>query len=485
MNWELRVYKPIGGPHIADSLIASYTPSSPGGIVGEMRWTRRPDGDCVQFEWEAVPSLVDIPPRAIVQLLIDGTPVWYGVAVRTWPKRETRVQRYTALGGRHLLRAKYFAKIWSSGGDTGTIAGEIIANYRHPSLQAASVSASGYSLTYLSVPGVDVATVLDRLAQVTPGTTWGVDASGTIYWGRVSRIAQIAGTDLRNLPVVSELVWDMVHFVLPSGGLLTYTFGGEYGAERAFILDQALLESANPTSVDLPQDYERHFYSTDGGSTWVEVQNLNPYLSYLYDNSLSTCLRASGTMPMFIYFLFFNYQNPAVMLFVKGQMSYAYVRGYSQSNQILWTINVPLGNAYIPLPSAVSRLGISRGTSVGEIPATQSPIICELRTLVAGSTLYNAAAALVRTPYLEPTEFVERGIIEPATTVILQEAGASVSPVEWEYTLSPEGGAQTRIRVGTPTSQEDAVASSVYLAASALDEAMAASIRMGTTERPV
>ncbi len=87
MGWTLRVYTPTGGPHVSGSLIAVYTESSPGGIVGGFRWSRAPHGDCLQMEFAAVPKLVNIPPRAIVHFLVNGQPAFYGFVARAWPVR--------------------------------------------------------------------------------------------------------------------------------------------------------------------------------------------------------------------------------------------------------------------------------------------------------------------------------------------------------------------------------------------------------------
>ena len=103
MSWTLRVFPPGTGPW-AFSPTAQYTNTSPGGIVGGFKWSLDGDGDCVQMEFEAVPRLVDIPPRANVQLLVNNSPVWFGTVVRTGAPSSGRSWRYVALGGRHLLK---------------------------------------------------------------------------------------------------------------------------------------------------------------------------------------------------------------------------------------------------------------------------------------------------------------------------------------------------------------------------------------------
>ena len=92
-RWKLAIYHP--GSNSPDS---PYTDTSPGGIVDGFEWTLTPTGASKQLRFRAVPSMTDLPPRALVELDVGGERQFRGILVQTWSPQDTNVREYVAVG---------------------------------------------------------------------------------------------------------------------------------------------------------------------------------------------------------------------------------------------------------------------------------------------------------------------------------------------------------------------------------------------------
>jgi hypothetical protein len=245
VSWTLRVFAPGTGPWNA-SPTAQYTHTSPGGIVGGFRWSLDGDGDCVQMEFEAVPKLVDIPPRANVQLLVGGAPVWFGTVVRTGAPGSGRSWRYVALGGRHMLKYAYANYTYNEPNtplDIATLAANAWNTVQDKPLNPTmSTRATGYTLTRLTAQWVDTHTLLSDLARAAGDVPWGVDASGQVFFNKLPTSSRVSASqvDIDPLPVDADDVWGSVILYHPqSGYAYRYVGDARYG-ERVVVVPNLL-----------------------------------------------------------------------------------------------------------------------------------------------------------------------------------------------------------------------------------------------------
>lgn len=137
-----------------------------------------------------------IPPRAIIQFSLDGTPVFWGPAIITPPltapgagpfdKDRDALERVTVAGGEQLLRESVIGpRLYTTNTDVAEIALELCQLYAHPALtvNAGNFPLSGAVLNVFYSPEKDLLSALEQLAESVPGgaTAW-VDATGAIHF---------------------------------------------------------------------------------------------------------------------------------------------------------------------------------------------------------------------------------------------------------------------------------------------------------------
>lgn len=234
MNWELRVW------HLDSATAVSYTNTAPGGIAGPLRWSVKGGGDCDQLRFSAVPALMpDMAAGDRVQLLVDGTPAFWGVLEVGWPADDPELREYVAVGGRELLKRRVIVSgKWSR--DTFPDVADIVRGIAqgpamHPWLtyDAAQVRDTGRGVD-MDVPGpVTVARVFDDLARAA-GVKWGVDPTGTLFFNPATTATQVGYTesDLNWLPVqADDIVTKVIAYAgykdIPDGQFVTLTTQGD------------------------------------------------------------------------------------------------------------------------------------------------------------------------------------------------------------------------------------------------------------------
>ncbi len=251
MSWMLRAYKPDG-----TTLNAEYTPSAPGGVVDGFRWSRRADGTGVQLRFSAIPSLTaGLEPRGIVQLWIDGEPVFWGPLITTWPSDDQEVREYEATGGDELLAHRYAISPRYDDVAVEQIVSDLLARYNHPALSVGAITSTGAVSSVASSGPVDLRTLIGDLAKQV-GFSWGVDPSGKVVFGPAAGTTTVdyRTHGLRWLPVNgSEVV---------TKGIV---FGGEHkaGGEMRITVDYPSAVAALEPGLDVTKGGKRLFATYD------------------------------------------------------------------------------------------------------------------------------------------------------------------------------------------------------------------------------
>ncbi len=493
MGWTLRAYTPTGGPHVSGTLIAEYTESSPGGIVGGFRWSRAPHGDCLQMEFAAVPKLVDIPPRAIIHFLVDGQSAFYGFVARAWPANDGAARGYLVMGASQLLRYRVAWAAYTTTMDTGAITRGLISQFSHPAIRydPAHVPDTGYTLSSLKAPWVDLHQVLTDLASATPGVSWGVDADGHIYFRAVSTITSVRYEDgIREpLPIEALEVWDEVILLAPKElgiGEFTYNTGAGYGSQRVFFVGPELItdEDYAISSTDEVYIASSPLCTTNRGASWFSCTK-EQARAYMDDHNPNTGIRPDWSIVR-------RYSTPtrapaayldAVVLDGCGLIAVAYLA--SGDSEIL-----SLGDSYqgwVSWPTRVQNGTVTRVTvQPNYCYGTNTSPSNDYALYEVGFSHWDVPAAtrvaqaLARAPYLSPSQVEVDGYVPPATALVLLGApGGDVSgPVaEVEYEYSVERGLRSLIRIGTTGGQADPAGHAIRIAASLLDRGVEQGLR--------
>lgn len=148
-------------------------------------------------------SVLEIPPRAIIQFSLDDTPVFWGPAVIVPPagapgagpfdKDRDALERVTVLGGEQLLKDSVVGPRLLDGPalealgstDPAAIAHELCRLYAHPALTVdeGNFVPTGGALSIFYRPQDTLESCLKVLAETVPGgADWWVDATGAVHF---------------------------------------------------------------------------------------------------------------------------------------------------------------------------------------------------------------------------------------------------------------------------------------------------------------
>ena len=141
-------------------------------------------------------DLLEVPPRGIIQFLMDSTPVFWGPAVVVpsasspgagpFDTDRDALERITVLGGEQLLRDSVIGpRLIEEETDVAAIAFELCDLYAHPALtvDVANFPDVGAVLSVFYAPEKTLLDALNDLAETVPGgaTVW-VDAAGAVHF---------------------------------------------------------------------------------------------------------------------------------------------------------------------------------------------------------------------------------------------------------------------------------------------------------------
>ena len=153
-----------------------------------------PPGSCRVLNLYVRTSALPVPPRGIVQMLIDDEPVFWGPATVVPPPEspgagpfdEDRdaLERVTVVGGEQLLRDSIVGpRLLEGEFDVSEIALELCELYAHPALTVSELNfpSTGAVLTAWYAPEMTLYDALQTLVNTVPGgaTAW-VDAEGNV-----------------------------------------------------------------------------------------------------------------------------------------------------------------------------------------------------------------------------------------------------------------------------------------------------------------
>jgi len=178
-QWDLYIYD-----QAATNLLAQYSNASPGPIVDGFTWRIGPGGDNLQLVFNAVPSQMPWPiDMCVVQLRIDGSPVFFGVINQFWPRDESDEREYVVVGISELYKRRFAISPRFDSVAVENIVNSLVSNYGHPLSSIGTIEATGQVGSLGSAGPVDLYTLLSDLAKQV-GFVWGVDSSGAFFFKR-------------------------------------------------------------------------------------------------------------------------------------------------------------------------------------------------------------------------------------------------------------------------------------------------------------
>ena len=192
MSFELRIY-PYGGNATFTGTPAPrvITQANAGGLLDGFKWQLRPNGGTVQLEFTGRNDRLGIMPYGVVQLLLDGSPAFYGCVADPPSMKSTTAERITALGGREILRKKLSdGKPYANTVGIFTIVRDLLSRlcpqgltYIPTFIGDGTGGDTGPTLSTFYKPYQSLDKVLDALAK-SANVSWDVDNEGKIFFGR-------------------------------------------------------------------------------------------------------------------------------------------------------------------------------------------------------------------------------------------------------------------------------------------------------------
>jgi hypothetical protein len=421
------------------------------------------------MEFEAVPRLVDIPPRANVQLLVDGAPVWFGTVVRTGAPGSGRSWRYVALGGRHLLKYLYANYVYNDPNtpqDIATLAANAWSTVQSPTLNPTmSTRPTGYTLTRLTAQWVDMHTLLSDLARAAGDVPWGVDASGQVFFGKLPTSGRVGASqvDIDPLPVDADDVWGTVILYHPQSGYAYRYVGDSRYGERVVVVPD-LTSYMEVVQGTYGHNTNQLYEITATNKT--AAASINPQRFLDWDDSTGYSGYIQYGNRFGVYGFFFTPNSG----FTFGETLLVYTNVVAQPAG--GGLNVVAGPAliadyYITFPN-ISNLGGRRFiTFTPIIPPSRLWVALYMFGLVpdhyldvydciflrAGSRVQSFAQSLLQPPYLSPQDIRITGYVAPVNYLYIDGLGTFEIDT-WEYEYTMERGLLTTARVGRRGSEQ-------------------------------
>jgi len=472
MSWNLHVWTPNAG-----ALRATYTNVSPGGIAQGFRWSVRGDGSSLQLQFSARPSQVNIGPRDVVQLVINGQAAFYGYVDRAWPSDDDEMREYVALGAARLLERRLMDGADYGEQDVAYIVRNIISRLRHPAIKYSStyVPTTGRSIEMHQASLIPLSRIFDDLVAsvADTGVTWGVNASGYFFFKAVTGSASTdyANSGLRWLPIDGD---DVVTKVELFGGydkwktplIYAYTSGyhATYGAEKGAAVAPDILDISTPDHIAWDGDLK---ITSDGGSSWDAASGTASELSTLWDQDNLSGLRAIGSQTdsscsAALSFrglrLQWDAHRPINAVYVSARTNKAsglaavafWQSGGVDQHAVLRGLNANF-EGIIVVDKTINGLGLMQQFPCSNIGDWDIQAY-EFRPLIWGARAHDIAAGMIRLPEQHPLEARWAGYQppRPVLTVTGTPSGTVSGQVEtWEYTWTPRQ-MESVARLGSP-----------------------------------
>lgn len=483
MSWELNIWN-------ADrsTLVQNLTNAATGGLSGGYRWQLTPHGDTVQLEFSGRNDRLRLPPRAVVQLKVDGAPAYWGVLPDPPSGGSPDPETVQVLGGREALRRTLMDGTVYRNAGVYTIARDIFSRLTPPALTYTasqigdgSGTDPGPELDTYYAPTATLDEVLTAL-QKAAGVPGGVDAQGRVFLGRPQPAAltvAYAGQPWRRLRVqgretVTQAVmrvvsapsgldnsglWNVVNGTVTPYLPKTVTVTATHAEHPIYRAQQA---QAVPPGVSVLTNVPPTIPAGDG------TQNITNSAAAV-DGNPDTFASGTGTTWRAQYFL----SNSSAVMVLGVRITYTLAL---DSNA---TVDMRVRSE-----SALS--GVSRNTVVASTPleASDSPVArtiilppdarhgawqafdIQLRTY--GSSTINVrdvvfftldeqaalrvAASYLQVPYASPAEITLRSLTPPTPTLTVTgspDGDLSGSTSLWEYEHTADQLRTTRVRLGS------------------------------------
>lgn len=321
MAWTLKVFNPTD--KVTATPLATYSDTSPGGIVGPFTWRRKADGDCIDLTFRAIQALTPIAHRQVVLLTVDSVNVFAGLIVQR-PGSGDLAGDYVAVGMRELLNNTTMAITKYAGtNDIANIVRSVLSTYAHSAVIFDStlvIASTGASVTEYNLPIVTMGALFDAFIAATTGLSWGVNADGKAFFNVP------AGTDTFNANS-AKVEYDQVDssglvrgvigvaantnnvgtirpYNMGNVAFTTYSAGdfGTYATSQAIVIPPELLtyypvyRAASPTTSDSSvsgiQNTAIEASWTNGPSIYTAT-----HVADMADNDMATSASGLWTMP--------------------------------------------------------------------------------------------------------------------------------------------------------------------------------------------
>lgn len=476
MSWQMIVYPPLG-----QMMKASYSDTSPGGIVGTFRWKRTPVGGCGGLQFKGQATQLNIGPRDVIALFVDGVGQHWGPVVQMPAPGDARVQDFVVGGERDIMEKAFNTDL----GEFNNMDLSDIANYLYTTSTIYGTSnmvphtvSSGRILSTFKAPLVPLDRVMDALVQSGSGIDlgWGVTPGGQFFFKAISSSITVPYSDgaFRYLPMDLRDVVLKVYLVrIVQKGLLTYFPYADpdyptYGTAKAFNFpwDIGKKDSLTPTTKT-----SLGGVNTRVGSIADLMDGNNAtYDEHYYAGSTGIGLTVVSQIGIMIGFDGLQYVDHVV---VRASIVQSGQQTTLIDYPLYWATDTGAGGEFANSGGAVDvdeTLTIKGFITAMSLYFFQANSIDAYHLKIEEVHFYgdlnnavytDIAKSLIVKPTQKPSEIVLPYLVNPALTATISGVpGGDVTgrPAEYEYEHGPEG-TKTIIRFGmdNPDQQSRAI----------------------------
>lgn len=186
MPWKLKIYNSTRT--VLKKTITNATPGVSNLIhQSGFKWQTR-NKDCIQMQLTVKNSALGLQAHDVLQLLVDGKPEFFGVALEVPSPRSQNFEQVTILGGKELLKKRVTGTQVFQNASVYSIALSLLQDHIHPAIQLdeSLIGTPGENAvlgTYYE-PNKALWDVLEGLEKTLPVQRYktGVDAQGRVFF---------------------------------------------------------------------------------------------------------------------------------------------------------------------------------------------------------------------------------------------------------------------------------------------------------------
>lgn len=482
MGWEVKIYNPN-----RSTLLRTLTPEVPGGLDAGFEWQLDPHAGTANLQLNGRNDTLGIPPRAVVTLIVDGAPWFWGVVPDAPSLGSQDAETVLVAGGVEALRVTLMDGTVYRNQGVYSIARDILSRLCPPALVYSATQIgdgsgtdAGPVLDTYYAPTATLSDVLKALSE-SAKVPWGVDALGRPFLGRPAAAplaVAYAGQPWRRLPsqgreAVTQAVLRIVSAPsLPDGAQASYAFApetvtavathpthAELRAQRAVEPPPGvgLVGLSVPVGASPSSSYDPAPVIDDDSGTYVTIDITNVQRGL---GVRSVVARVVGVE--------FDYALPATQDSPIDPFGWTF--GYLGAAGGITSGILPVSNSIrrvrvilppdTPAP-ATWGADFTIGAMLAMIPTPSTRLyVYRVRFLVIDeAAALRTAESYLQVPYASPAEITLPGLIPPSPTVsatgspdgdVTADAGLYV------YRIGGPDGRQTLVRLGS-TGQDQTV----------------------------